>query len=123
MLPGRERFADYAEQCRFPWQLDSPFIRANTKTLTEGKLVDANDGEPVELATESLPLAAIGLGMSLLHLHRQLVLELWRQEDLRWRQEELAQKQCTLGFCAGFCATSSHHKLGTRLQSQEKPSR
>ena len=49
LLPGTERFADYAEQCRFPWQLDSPFIRANTKTLTEGKLVEANDGEPVEL--------------------------------------------------------------------------
>ena len=49
LLPGTERFANYAKQCRFPWQLDSPFIRANTKTLTEGKLVEANDGEPVEL--------------------------------------------------------------------------
>ena len=35
-----------------------------------------------ELATESLPMAVIGLGQSLLHLHRQLVLELWELEDL-----------------------------------------
>ena len=35
-----------------------------------------------ELATESLPMAVIGLGQSLLHLHRQLVLELWRLEQL-----------------------------------------
>jgi hypothetical protein len=35
-----------------------------------------------ELATESLPMAVIGQGQCLLHLHRQLVLEL----------EQLAQK-------------------------------
>ena len=35
-----------------------------------------------ELATESLPMAVIGLGQSLLHLHRQLVLELWELEEL-----------------------------------------
>ena len=27
-------------------------------------------------------MAVIGLGRSLLHLHRQLLLELWRQEEL-----------------------------------------
>jgi hypothetical protein len=35
-----------------------------------------------ELATESLPMAVIGLAQSLLHLQRQLLLELWRQEEL-----------------------------------------
>ena len=30
-----------------------------------------------ELATESLPMAVIGLGQSLLHLHRQLVWSCW----------------------------------------------
>ena len=49
LLPGTTRFAEYAEQCRFPWQLDSPFIRANTKTLEEGRLVAANEGDPVDL--------------------------------------------------------------------------
>jgi hypothetical protein len=47
-----------------------------------------------ELATESLPLATIGLAKSLLHLQRQMLLELLDQEllaqkpphpwDLRW---------------------------------------
>ena len=49
LLPNTTRFAEYSEQCRFPWQLDSPFITANTKTLTEGKQVAKNGGEPVEL--------------------------------------------------------------------------
>jgi hypothetical protein len=35
-----------------------------------------------ELATESLPMAVIGLGQSLLHLQRQLVLELLELEQL-----------------------------------------
>ncbi len=36
------------------------------------------DAESIqELADHSLPLAVIGMGMSLLHLHRQLVLALW----------------------------------------------
>ncbi|MGA0021387.1 MAG: hypothetical protein ACO3GW_04400 [Vulcanococcus sp.] len=35
-----------------------------------------------ELATESLPMAVFGLGQSLLHLQRQLVLELLDQEQL-----------------------------------------
>jgi hypothetical protein len=30
-----------------------------------------------ELATESLPMAVIGLGRSLLHLHRQVVWSCW----------------------------------------------
>jgi hypothetical protein len=41
-----------------------------------------------ELATESLPMAVIGLGQSLLHLQRQLVLELLELLEL----EQLAQK-------------------------------
>ena len=35
-----------------------------------------------ELAAESLPMAVIGLAQSLLHLQRQLVLELLDQEQL-----------------------------------------
>ena len=35
-----------------------------------------------ELAAESLPMAVIGLAHSLLHLQRQLVLELWELEEL-----------------------------------------
>jgi hypothetical protein len=35
-----------------------------------------------ELAAESLPMAVIGLAQSLLHLQRQLVLELWELEEL-----------------------------------------
>jgi hypothetical protein len=35
-----------------------------------------------QLATESLPMAKIGLARSLLHLQRQLVLELLELEDL-----------------------------------------
>ena len=35
-----------------------------------------------ELAAESLPMAVFGLGQSLLHLQRQLVLELLDQEQL-----------------------------------------
>jgi hypothetical protein len=35
-----------------------------------------------ELATESLPLATIGLARSLLHLQRQMLLELLDQEEL-----------------------------------------
>jgi len=34
------------------------------------------------LAIESFPLATIGMGQRLLHLHRQLVLELLREERL-----------------------------------------
>jgi hypothetical protein len=33
-----------------------------------------------ELAIERMPMAVIGLGQSLLHLHRQMVLELLDQE-------------------------------------------
>lgn len=49
LLPGTERMAEYGEQCRFPFQWDSPFIEANTRTLTSGKAVQKNGGEPVIL--------------------------------------------------------------------------
>jgi hypothetical protein len=49
---GHTRFAEYAEQCRFPFDLDSQFISDNTVTLTEGKLVDKNNGGPVNVLPE-----------------------------------------------------------------------
>ena len=39
------------------------------------------------LATESLPLATIGMGQRLLHLHRQLVLELLREKQIAQKAE------------------------------------
>jgi hypothetical protein len=39
------------------------------------------------LATESLPLATIGMGQRLLHLHHQLVLEFLREEQLAQKVE------------------------------------
>jgi hypothetical protein len=44
-----------------------------------------------DLATESLPLAVIGLGQSLLHLRRQMVLELQELEQLA---QKAAQEFC-----------------------------
>ena len=48
------------------------------------------------LATESLPLATIGMGQSLLHLHRQLMLELPREERLGRKTEGTEILRCVL---------------------------